>query len=66
MISVKITPVKGGDPTTVIDVNGHVGGNCENLTRGLEEALGARTSQELKAEYFEGQVCPEQNVNLDE
>lgn len=42
------------DPTgkVKIEVNGAAGTSCENLTRGIEQALGSVESHELKPEYY--------------
>lgn len=48
-IVIRIKP----DATTSIEVNGVKGASCKDLTKGLEEALGAVQSSENTQEYYD-------------
>lgn len=48
-IIIRIKP----DATTTIEVNGVKGASCKDLTKGLEEALGAVQSEEKTGEFYD-------------
>jgi hypothetical protein len=45
---------------TKVETRGFTGGECREATRSLEQALGARTSETLTAEFHQGQAAEQQ------
>lgn len=52
------------DPTkgVKVEVEGHPGPSCQNLTEGIEKALGKTTSTELKDDYYRNQLAENQQL----
>jgi hypothetical protein len=40
---------------TRVETKGFTGGECREASRFVEQALGARTAEQLTAEFYEGQ-----------
>jgi len=53
MKSIEITVDKDGRIT--VETKGFAGGSCREASRFVEEALGARTSERMTAEFYQGQ-----------
>jgi hypothetical protein len=53
MKTIEITVDKDGRVT--VETKGFAGGSCREASRLVEEALGARTSERLTAEYYQGE-----------
>ena len=45
-----------------VEVEGHPGPSCQNLTEGIEKALGKTTGTELKDEYYRTQQAENQQL----
>ena len=53
MKTIEITVDRDGHVT--VETKGFAGGQCREASRFVEEALGARTSERLTAEFYQGQ-----------
>ena len=53
MKTIEITVDKDG--RVIVETKGFAGGQCREASRFVEEALGARTSERLTAEFYQGQ-----------
>ena len=53
MKTIEITVDRDGRVT--VETKGFAGGQCREASRFVEEALGARTSERLTAEFYQGQ-----------
>ena len=53
MKTIEITVDKGGHVT--VETKGFAGGSCREASRFVEEALGARTSERMTAESYQGE-----------
>ena len=64
MRKIKITIHKDG--TQKVEVIGAAGADCVELTRPLEERLGAQQGErELKPEYYEAEPVVEQDIEVE-
>lgn len=53
MKAIEITVDRDGK--VVVQTKGFAGGSCREASRFLEEALGARTSERMTAEFYQAQ-----------
>jgi len=54
------------DGEVKITVKGAPGGECLELTRALEEALGVVTDRQMTSEYYQQEVTTEETVKIGE